>query len=99
MPCTDTATTWHRRFLCAELDLRRSTLETSELCDDLAVDSRGQEFGICFPRNWALVDGAFQEEFIGDAMQFHADGTVNARSCLIALSPNPSTRWRWSWPP
>merc|ERR1712008_498380 len=51
-----------------------------------------------FPRRWVLVSGALREDFLGDELQFHADRTVEARSCLLLLAP-PVVRWSWDWAP
>eukprot|EP00747_Dinoflagellata_sp_TGD_P178550 gnl/TRDRNA2_/TRDRNA2_27638_c0_seq1.p1 gnl/TRDRNA2_/TRDRNA2_27638_c0~~gnl/TRDRNA2_/TRDRNA2_27638_c0_seq1.p1 ORF type:complete len:359 (+),score=56.72 gnl/TRDRNA2_/TRDRNA2_27638_c0_seq1:66-1142(+) len=91
---------WHDRFMRAEADRWRPKIRASELCDDAICDPYGKHDTSCstrryFPRRWVITAGALHEEFLGDELQFNADGSIEARSCLLLLAPSPETRWRW----
>lgn len=94
------ASSWCQRFVLAERDLRRSSISAAELCEDLLPDLRAAAPSArSFPRRWVLVEGAHDEHFLGDEMQFNPDGTVESRSCLLILKAHVDAQWRWAWPP
>lgn len=102
---------WHSRFVLAARDLQRSALTKAELCFDVAMDrhetssdsedvrqeGRGERRRqrVAYGRRWVLAEGAYREDFLGDELKFNPDGTVDPRSCLFALVPDPMVTWRW----
>jgi len=93
------ALSWQQKFLLAEADLHRSVMTEAELCNDIVFDPRSPNGMSRFPRRWVLVSGALRVDFLGDEMQFHADRTVEARSCLLLLAAQILVRWSWDWAP
>lgn len=91
---------WRKRFIHAERDMQRTAIIVAELCEDLAPDMHAAEPSARpFPRRWALMDGALEDSFLGDELQFNRDGTVESRSCLLILNAHVDARWCWAWPP